>query len=307
MITHQVSQPVRDRLSTVYDQVITVAELNSNDAINLDLLCRPELGITFTKIFIWKLTQYKKCVFLDADTLVLTNVDELFERDELSAAPDVGWPDCFNSGVFVCVPNMSTFAELVSFSESEGSFDGGDQGLLNMYFNKWSTTDIHKHLPFVYNLNANATYFYAPAYKRYGKDAKIVHFIGSGKPWMWSRDADGNVIADNAEHLQEHLKLWWACHDRHAQSIDLGDSFYPVKDNAAMEFKTEWREGFAVHTVSPGSSGFSAIEDRLNEAMGGKQDYESDCSPQEVNTKVPAASLQEELEALDALKKKPEE
>jgi len=40
-------------------------------------------------------------VFLDADTLVLDNVDELFERPELAAAPDVGWPDCFNSGVFV--------------------------------------------------------------------------------------------------------------------------------------------------------------------------------------------------------------
>ena len=38
-----------------------------------------------------------RCVFLDADTLVLQNIDDLFSREELSAAPDVGWPDCFNS------------------------------------------------------------------------------------------------------------------------------------------------------------------------------------------------------------------
>jgi glycogenin glucosyltransferase len=49
------------------------------------------------------LTQYKKGVFLDADVLVLRNIDELFNREELSAAPDAGWPDCFNSGVFIFV------------------------------------------------------------------------------------------------------------------------------------------------------------------------------------------------------------
>ena len=48
-------------------------------------------------------------MFLDADTLLLQNSDELFERDEFSAAPDAGWPDCFNSGVFVFRPNLNTF------------------------------------------------------------------------------------------------------------------------------------------------------------------------------------------------------
>ena len=43
-----------------------------------------------------------RCVFLDADTLVRQNIDDLFSREELSAAPDVGWPDCFNS---VCPPD----------------------------------------------------------------------------------------------------------------------------------------------------------------------------------------------------------
>ena len=31
----------------------------------------------------------------------MKNSDELFDRNEFSAAPDAGWPDCFNSGVFV--------------------------------------------------------------------------------------------------------------------------------------------------------------------------------------------------------------
>jgi glycogenin glucosyltransferase len=44
--------------------------LDSEDAANLALLTRPELGITFTKLHCWRLTQFTKCVFLDADTLV---------------------------------------------------------------------------------------------------------------------------------------------------------------------------------------------------------------------------------------------
>lgn len=40
---------------------------------------------------------------------VLRNCDELFDRDEFSAAPDAGWPDCFNSGVFVFKPSIDTF------------------------------------------------------------------------------------------------------------------------------------------------------------------------------------------------------
>ena len=55
---------------------------------------------------------------------VLHNVDELFEREELSAAPDAGWPDCFNSGVFVFRPSEETYQSLLQFAVSQGSFDG---------------------------------------------------------------------------------------------------------------------------------------------------------------------------------------
>lgn len=44
--------------------------LDSKDEAHLALLARPELGITFTKLHCWRLTQYEKCVFVDADALV---------------------------------------------------------------------------------------------------------------------------------------------------------------------------------------------------------------------------------------------
>ena len=114
----------REALSSIWDELVLVEEMDSGDAERLAVLNRPELGVTFTKLAVWTLVRYSKCVYLDADTLVLANVDELFQRDELSAAPDIGWPDCFNSGVFVFRPSMETFRSLVELARQTGSFDG---------------------------------------------------------------------------------------------------------------------------------------------------------------------------------------
>ncbi|CAG06641.1 unnamed protein product, partial [Tetraodon nigroviridis] len=165
MVTPNVSEQSRHLLHSVFDEVLTVDGMESGDSLHLSSLGRPELGVTFTKIHCWTLTQYSKCVFLDADTLILENVDELFERDELSAAPDPGWPDCFNSGVFVFRPSLQTHASLLAHARQHGSFDGGDQGLLNSFFSSWSVEDITKHLPFVYNLSGSCVYSYPPAFQ----------------------------------------------------------------------------------------------------------------------------------------------
>nr|XP_034836540.1 uncharacterized protein LOC117992918 isoform X2 [Maniola hyperantus] len=199
---------MRERLRAVFAEVVVVDVLDSGDAAHLALLRRPELGITFTKIHCWNLTQYEKCVFLDADTLIVQNCDELFEREELSAAPDVGWPDCFNSGVFVYRPSAETFSNLITFASERGSFDGGDQGLLNSYFSNWAQSDISKHLPFLYNVTSAAFYSYIPALKHYGQNLKIIHFIGAAKPWLQNFNWQSRSV-DAPEHLREFVQLWW--------------------------------------------------------------------------------------------------
>lgn len=60
----------RECLSDVFHQLVDVNVLDSNDPVNLELLSRPELGVTFTKVHCWRLTQFKKCVFMDADMVV---------------------------------------------------------------------------------------------------------------------------------------------------------------------------------------------------------------------------------------------
>uniref|UniRef100_A0A2M3Z7E1 glycogenin glucosyltransferase n=1 Tax=Anopheles braziliensis TaxID=58242 RepID=A0A2M3Z7E1_9DIPT len=221
LITPGVSEAMRTKLRNVFNLVEEVNLLDSKDEANLALLKRPELGITFTKLHCWRLTQYEKCVFLDADTLVLRNCDELFEREELSAAPDIGWPDCFNSGVYVYRPSLETFASLLQFAVTNGSFDGGDQGLLNAYFSDWAHTDIQKHLPFVYNTSSVATYSYLPAFKQFGHNTKILHFIGVSKPWLQNFNSETRKVYVPSEcyHLANFLQYWWDifCEDVHSR------------------------------------------------------------------------------------------
>ncbi|XP_016089566.1 glycogenin-1-like isoform X1 [Sinocyclocheilus grahami] len=212
MVSPNVSRASRLALEDVFDEVVVVDVLDSRDQTHLTWLRRPELGVTFTKLHCWTLTQYSKCVFLDADTLVLCNVDELFEYEELSAAPDPGWPDCFNSGVFVFRPSLNTHTQILEHTAQHGSFDGGDQGILNTFFSDWAVKDIRKHLPFVYNLTAGAIYTYLPAFQQYGHHAKIVHFLGGTKPWHLSYDpqaANESSLRDSSKNFQQFMNLWW--------------------------------------------------------------------------------------------------
>ncbi|XP_033096085.1 glycogenin-1-like [Anneissia japonica] len=213
LIAPMVTQSMRQQLSQIYDYIQQVDPLDSQDEANLALLARPDLGITFSKLHCWRLTQFTKCVFLDADCLVLRNVDDLFEREELSASPDVGWPDCFNSGVFVFRPSDETYAALLQCAVTHGSFDGGDQGLLNTFFSDWSTKDIKRHLPFVYNMTSSCSYSYKPAFVKFGQNVRIVHFIGATKPWSLRYDMQTGTLrphdGTSMQHDSEFIQAWW--------------------------------------------------------------------------------------------------
>ncbi|XP_076321381.1 uncharacterized protein LOC143230936 isoform X2 [Tachypleus tridentatus] len=165
LVTDGVCHSFRNMLANVYDIVQSVRLLGTQGTTQIALLDQPDLGVSFTKLHAWRLIQFSKCIFLDPEVIVVQNCDELFERDELSAVPDIGWPDCFSGGVFVYVPSLETFWSLVGFAKKQENFDGGDQQLLNMFFRAWRQ-DISCRLPFIYNLMANVTYTYRPAFKQ---------------------------------------------------------------------------------------------------------------------------------------------
>ena len=192
-------------LKTVYDDIILVQQIKNKKPANLYVMNRPDLVSTFTKIELWKQTQYKRIVYLDADMVVLRAPNELLKMDtQFAAVPDIGWPDCFNSGMMVLNPNMGDYFSLLALAQRGISFDGADQGLLNMHFRDW------ERLSFTYNCTPSGNYQYVPAYRHFSSSINAVHFIGADKPWTLGRE---NRF--NAGVYGELLGMWWAVYDRH--------------------------------------------------------------------------------------------
>lgn len=166
---------------------------------------RPDLVSTFSKIELWKQTQYSQIVYIDSDIVALRAPDELLTRDtHFAAVPDIGWPDCFNSGLMVLRPNMGDYYSLLALAQRGISFDGADQGLLNMHFRNWD------RLSFTYNCTPSGNYQYVPAYRHFQSSINMVHFIGNEKPWFQGREA-----SHGAGVYSELLGRWWATYDRH--------------------------------------------------------------------------------------------
>ncbi|KAJ4183698.1 glycogenin glucosyltransferase [Fusarium falciforme] len=194
------------QLKAVYDYIFPVPRIRNDNPANLYLMNRGDLHSAFTKINLWKLTQFSKIVYIDADIVAYRAPDELFDiTHPFSAAPDIGWPDLFNTGVMVLTPNMGDFYAMIAMAERGISFDGADQGLINMHFGSQ-----YNRISFTYNVTPSAHYQYVPAYRHFQSSINMVHFIGANKPWFTGRDAPRGT-----DPFNDMVGRWWAVYDRH--------------------------------------------------------------------------------------------
>lgn len=189
----------------MYDHIIPVDRIINKSPQNLYLMDRPDLASTFTKINLWQQTQFSHLVYIDADVVALRAPDELFnDPPTFAAVPDIGWPDCFNSGVLSLKPNMGDYYALLALAQRGTSFDGADQGHLNMHFRDW------QRLSFTYNCTPSGNYQYVPAYRHFQSSISMVHYIGKDKPWVVGREQKGTTGV-----YEELLGRWWAVYDKY--------------------------------------------------------------------------------------------
>jgi len=191
MVTPDVTPKARARLAAQGWLIRDIEPLQNGNPDAIPLF--PRFVHSYVKLRGWQLTEFDKIVLLDADTLVLQNVDELFERPEFAAAPDFLVPDHFNSGVMVLDPSKDTFERMMARLHTAESYDGGDQGFLNSFFGDWYSRPVAYRLPVGYNLFHFLYQFMRshPGLKQsLEHTAKILHYAVQ-KPWRLAPQLTG--------------------------------------------------------------------------------------------------------------------
>lgn len=142
---------------------------------------------TFEKLQVFGLEQFDKIVMLDSDMLIKSNIDELFEKPNLSAvAAGKDYPgnekwENLNSGTMVITPSKLEFTRLIKLI---GMNTWGDQDVIQKAYPNWNK-DESLHLSDIYNMISGFEAYYVGVKKL--KNIKIVHFTHKVKPWKMNK------------------------------------------------------------------------------------------------------------------------
>jgi len=177
----------RERLEGERVECVTVPPIAHPYAHRLSAEERYKSG-NYTKLHIFNFTRARKVVYVDADMVVLENLDHLFDRPHMTACAarqehNPSWTH-LNSGLLVVEPSVALFRDMLDRigKVEEPSSEGGDQQFLHGYFADWSAKP-QLHLPQRYNYLVNEEQMpTGPVY--------VAHFVGSPKPWR----GGGNVF-----------------------------------------------------------------------------------------------------------------
>ncbi|EXC26584.1 hypothetical protein L484_003529 [Morus notabilis] len=168
----------------------------------------------YSKFRLWQLTDYDKIIFLDADLLVLRNIDFLFGFPEISASGNHA--ALFNSGVMVIEPSNCTFQMLIDQINEIESYNGGDQGFLNEIFTWWHR--IPRRMNFLKHLwridDEREREMKNRLYRSDPPILYVLHYLGR-KPWVCFRDYDCNWNEKYATKFasDDAHETWWKVFD----------------------------------------------------------------------------------------------
>ena len=153
---------------------------------------------TFEKLSIFELTEFDKLVFLDSDMFVRNNIDELFEKPDMSATVDRNDTvlvkenyQKLTSGMLVFEPKVGMISEFMSIINDENIKNKyqsiGDQDIIQLYYKNWEDKK-ELHLPVKYNMFFGDIEYYVNKEIYSLDDISIIHFITSNKPWKYSEN-----------------------------------------------------------------------------------------------------------------------
>ncbi|OIT30994.1 PREDICTED: inositol phosphorylceramide glucuronosyltransferase 1-like [Nicotiana attenuata] len=154
----------------------------------------------YTKLKVFNMTSYKKVVYLDADTIVVKSIDDLFKCGKFCA--NLKHSERLNSGVMVIEPSEKVFNDMMSKVTTLPSYTGGDQGFLNSYYVGFANAHVYEpnlpsdvlnsrkvpemeRLSTLYNADVGL-YMLANKWMVDEKELRVIHYtLGPLKPWDW--------------------------------------------------------------------------------------------------------------------------
>ncbi|XP_068656379.1 inositol phosphorylceramide glucuronosyltransferase 1-like [Aristolochia californica] len=154
----------------------------------------------YTKLKIFNMINYTKVVYLDADTIVVKNIEDLFKCGKFCA--NLKHSERMNSGVMVVEPSETTFKDMMRQVGTLRSYTGGDQGFLNSYYVGFANAHVFdpnltldeinskpkpemQRLSTLYNADVGL-YVLANKWMVDESELRIIHYtLGPLKPWDW--------------------------------------------------------------------------------------------------------------------------
>lgn len=150
---------------------------------------------TWSKFQLWRLIEYKKLLYIDSDTMVLNNIDDIFDLTvdaDFSVCKDNGRE--FNSGIMLLSPNTKLYDDLILLSKiiSRYIFCETEQDVIEALYSRkkrlFSCT-IFNNFWFSWNSDEESTVT---------STSNVIHWAGSSKPWQ----------SCSAKHSNEYF--FWA-------------------------------------------------------------------------------------------------
>lgn len=168
------------------------------------------------KLQVFKLTEYEKVIFVDADMLCLGSLASLVRTPAFAMVPNVGeslYPDIngrltFNTGLMVIEPDNNMYEGMVNLASSMKGGTFSDQEIINryMHFNDLVPRSLHiKYNAIISNKVGNSKLY--SNLERSG--IALLHFTAY-KPWFGKEILKGRSIFASmymrAHHMRKKLR-----------------------------------------------------------------------------------------------------
>lgn len=168
-----------DKLEQIGAKTIRIGSINT-DFVRMSTGKRPSFqkACKYSKIHLWKFTEYKKIAFVDTQMLFVSNSDDVFFFDGFSAVKTAG--NHFNTSFFVTSPNKKQFEQMLIELKDSPPTALGEQGFINWFY------ETHKELKtsllsVIYNVKIiNKNYAVWNVVKEH---AKLLHYPHEFSPW----------------------------------------------------------------------------------------------------------------------------